>query len=637
MSFLKIIRDKYGDKKSSIKCPNQQGFSLSHWRLTFQTYNNRSNEDRKLYEAGLWFHKRFELIRNELKEIYYEDTKENLIRFQVGSLNWDIKKIIEENLFFDISDQTQSLSISRSVERASDYEHFIDSARFPLRDVLKQRRKNDSRSHTQKDLFTWLKKTREISILYHCLEDRFNSCLWNEWYIENIGTENEEFDLIRPIDHQKEIIFKINLSRWQSLNLELIDSWINYTSKPEKDFLLNLPRLSSHPEDEGQKMKLEIVSLTPSSSVLPPLEVFSITRVFKYSFFPEEFYKTPLPKMNNLNLIQMLEGWRFISSLTNHISVNHKDKEELLSIENLLKYSANFLKTDLANLICDATSISFEQALKFIDILTFKDDRDDIWLKPLIQINDKDLTIVFEALKADPVRLASNWLKEAKFEIGMKGKIFENYARDRLNQKKNLSNAEVYLHEFKYDHGDIDLILRVGNKIIICELKCSLYPVNSIDEHNYFQDLHEGAIQVRRNVNFVKANTNDFLRKINLEIMIDDSLLVYPAIISNLPLATGMKINDIPIVDLRIVEQYLCEGKFIKYSQMTETGFKPLNEQVQFYSSEQEAEERLIDYLENPPQIKEFMEDIIWARTPVNNLGADLKPAYAARCVLQMP
>jgi hypothetical protein len=635
MSFLKIVRDKYGDKKSSIKCPNQQGFSLSHWKLTFQTYN-RSSEDRKFYEAGLWFHKRFELIRNELKEISYKDTKENLIRFQVGSLNWDIKKCVKNNLFFDISSQAESMSISRSIERASDYENLIDSARFPLSDVLKQKGKSTSMSCIESALFTWLNKTREVSILYHGLENLFNACLWNEWYIEQQNTEIGNIDLLRPIDYQKYIIFKINLNRFKSLSLESIDSWINHTPKSAKDFLLNLPRLSTQIEDQGQRIKLG-VSKAPPSFDFPPLEILSINHLLTDSFFSKEFYEIPLSKMKNLSLMQMLKGWRFIYSLSNYIDENLKDDEESFSAENLLKYSPKFKKIDLANLICDTTSISFEQSVKFIDVLTFKDVRDDLWLKPLIQINDSDLTVVFEALKTDPIRLASNWLKEADFDIGKKGKVFERYARERLQEKNNLSNVEVYLNEFKYKAGDIDLILRVGNIIIICEIKCSLPPVNALDEYNYFQDLRKGAYQASRNVNFVKNNINNFLKKVNFKAMRNDSVFVYPAIISNLPLATGMKFNGIPVVDLRIIERYICEGKFIKYSQMTAKGFTPLNDQVQFYSSEKEAEERLIDYLENPPQIKEFMEDIVWARVPVNNLGADLKPAYAARCVLQMP
>lgn len=83
-SFAKRV----GSKKLLPKQPQQKEFSRKQWENEFLSTVCPSSEDERLYKSGLWFHKHFEEIGNQLNKIAkYNDKFENLIRFQVGAIN----------------------------------------------------------------------------------------------------------------------------------------------------------------------------------------------------------------------------------------------------------------------------------------------------------------------------------------------------------------------------------------------------------------------------------------------------------------------------------------------------------------------------------------------------------------------
>ncbi len=60
-TFVKLVR------AGKIKQPTQKSFTVDKWRDAFNSINQPSDEDAKLYSSGLWFHDRLETIRDILK------------------------------------------------------------------------------------------------------------------------------------------------------------------------------------------------------------------------------------------------------------------------------------------------------------------------------------------------------------------------------------------------------------------------------------------------------------------------------------------------------------------------------------------------------------------------------------------
>jgi len=207
-------------------------------------------------------------------------------------------------------------------------------------------------------------------------------------------------------------------------------------------------------------------------------------------------------------------------------------------------------------------------------------------------------------------------------EIDEKGHEFEQVAYKRLRDKNQISIVEVYPSLKKVGMGkfreETDLTLRIGQKIIVCELKCTLFPSTPNQLHNYYQELGKGADQAQKKSDFVKDNLGDFFVLTGASSCSTEEFTVLPLVISNLPFATGYAFQNVPVIDLRILEQYL-KGRWIPDSLLTKQGFEPLGQEVHFYSSEKEAEERLEEYLKNPPQIQEVRKKLRWEEVPVGN------------------
>ncbi len=166
--------------------------------------------------------------------------------------------------------------------------------------------------------------------------------------------------------------------------------------------------------------------------------------------------------------------------------------------------------------------------------------------------------------------------------------------------------------------------------ILVCEIKCTTFPVEAPQIYNYYSYLDEiGSSQANRSARYVRNNLLLFLNKMGLSNLSSDSVKILPVVISNLPLATGLNFNGVPVVDLRILEQFINSGKYTKFSYLMSEDLCP-GEEIKFYSSEDEAEDRIEEYLNNPPQVKVYEQYISWVNIPIEYLEADCNRTYKA-------
>jgi hypothetical protein len=75
-------------QQSSVKQPTQLGFSESEWEKAFRSYTSDTEDDRRVYEAGLWFADQLTAVRQALEA--FPDApcdKSKLWRFYVAAVN----------------------------------------------------------------------------------------------------------------------------------------------------------------------------------------------------------------------------------------------------------------------------------------------------------------------------------------------------------------------------------------------------------------------------------------------------------------------------------------------------------------------------------------------------------------------
>jgi hypothetical protein len=644
MSFIEIVRkhcrEKY--KKSPIKLPYEENFSIAHWASTFRACNDGSIQDRRLYEAGRWFYKRFEILKRKTSALYSKELPKNVTRLQVGLINWDCKQAeLSFNNYME-SNKDRGISIADMSDSSAYIEGLINASRYSIAKALREQCNSASCPANTVNIFDdWLDINKEISILYNGISSLFQECLWNDWYIISTTEENNDIDIIQPSNLNTIENYHINLLRWKSISeAGLIYEWVCHTPIQKKERILrSIPsRIYGDVYNEDGRIKLKVGNFKVDNLNDIPFEIFAQADLRKNSFFTEKFYTEALPGTENLNLQQILHGWGLIVGLAEDIYSKLVDKSR--SHNTLLEYSSYFSQSELENLMESILCISSKQASKIIDLLTFKNEDHDLWDRPLVKIDDDSIVIILKALIANPIRLASRLLNELGFKkMGDKGKFFEEFARNSLAQKNKLNNAQIYLRNYPFNDGkvgDIDLVLAIGNVVLLCETKCSTFPSEANQIYNYYESLKKGSLQANRSAKYVSNNLSSFLNEVSFINLSPASVKILPVVISNYPLATGLSFNDMPVIDLRILEQFIGDGKYEKFSCATSESLFPITE-IQFYYSESEAENGIEEYLRNPPQVITHKQDVSWFKNSIEYFEGDFNRAYEARIKVDIP
>ncbi|WP_309479990.1 hypothetical protein [Brevibacillus agri] len=76
------------------------------------------------------------------------------------------------------------------------------------------------------------------------------------------------------------------------------------------------------------------------------------------------------------------------------------------------------------------------------------------------------------------------------------------------------------------------------------------------DVHNAIKRLSDGALQLKRKINFVQKH-NDYFSEILNGV---EGKPIYSAVICNYPHFTGMKLHDVPIIDFMALATYFGHG-----------------------------------------------------------------------------
>lgn len=609
---------------------------MHRWRSAFINNNDGSYEDRRIYEAGVFFDTRLKIIRDQFNHIVIPGSKNLSIKYLVGYLNLQNSygEIKEKEAIF----QKKGFDITEVLKYQSESESLIEASRYPINEMLNSAQINISEDVSLDNILSFLEK-RRTSILYHGFEKLFNKCLWEGYFVEQHDSNKQEIDVIKPSNKREIERYEINNTRWSSIvQVGQVLEWQFSTSDSVKESLLNSPKISASPIDKDQRVKLHLSPPDRHSNLELTTEVFLDAYFMKNSQYPENFYEEPLKKLNGLTLIEMILMRHLISSLIRslQIEVSNNVKNRIINEDEFLNACPIIYRSELTNVLASAINISQKKANTFIELLIFKNAKSDLFKTPFIELSSNDLAIILKAAESpNPLRLFSGWMQKAKYDIGKKGSTFEKHARSKLLRVNKLSSVDIYPEEFWFNdgkEGDIDLILKLGNKILVCELKCSIFPVEPHEVFDYFAYLKDvGVRQALRSKKFIERNKNILSDKFNFNVDVYQNITVIPIVISNLFFATGYVHCDVPIVDLRIIEQYLSDGYFYKYSSFSASERpQPQGEKIYFYQSEEEAEENLIQYLLHPPQVYEHFSSVSWVATPSSI--SDLAPHFNLVC-----
>jgi hypothetical protein len=327
------------------------------------------------------------------------------------------------------------------------------------------------------------------------------------------------------------------------------------------------------------------------------------------------FMEEPLPKFNGATLREIIHGWRMIKSLCDVLLsvVAGTTKSHCIDIN---RSSPSVCVHVLDSMIAKALGISLDRAKNVCNALTFSGARDsDIWAQPLIKLEDDYQIVVACAHAARLTPLADVWLRLGGFPLTDRGPAFEKLCRDRIKDavRESFISNSCYLHEDSFEFSplpkvseQIDVLLIVGDTVVVFEAKCLLWPDDPIQFANYVDTVSGAAEQALRKRDFLATHQHAFIDRIaNFGYTFGGKPTFVGAVLLSNEAYSGSEINGISIVDLPIVEQFFSNK--IVHLELAREGEKPQHNTEKIFASEEEASIKLQSYLKEPPQTRVFL------------------------------
>lgn len=228
------------------------------------------------------------------------------------------------------------------------------------------------------------------------------------------------------------------------------------------------------------------------------------------------------------------------------------------------KYQFKISEKTLISLIHNITEYKHDEILDLLKVF-INYGASSFWDKPLLKIDQYYFIGIHSLISVSTPYLIDTWLKEEFNNFDMKGKLFEKFLKDeisRLCEKKNFFSKIIHQQNFsiintkdksKKIKEEIDFIWETKNTIIIAEVKCMNYPFTKVINYNNLKTLEKASEQIIRKTNFLLNNKTAF-PDINL------NKKVLSCIITNYPIFSGIKINNIPVLDIGLFVNYIDVG-----------------------------------------------------------------------------
>ena len=353
-----------------------------------------------------------------------------------------------------------------------------------------------------------------------------------------------------------------------------------------------------------------------------------LARVYT-GIFLDEF----LPATGTLALTcrELCKAWWVIADL-GQVLVDEIGDRTLGDPASLALTACTWPTEALAAAIADALVIDLPRAEVILSLLTLNPPStfalfdQSLWWTPVVPAaNGRCHLLLAPLFIGNPVRLVEHWLEiggiSDQRNVKGRGKPFEANVRatlrDRAIANPMITDAIVLEHGLKRKDGseEIDLLMRIGNTVIIGEVKCFLSPVEPTDRFNYLIALKSAAEQARRKADWVDANRTMALGALGVtdpERIAKMQLL--PIVVLNQGHGLGLSIGGVPITDLHFLALIVGSAEY-----QSDTGFATggmAGAMFTFYRSQLELEASLPKLLADPPPLRRYKSAITWRAEP---------------------
>lgn len=289
----------------------------------------------------------------------------------------------------------------------------------------------------------------------------------------------------------------------------------------------------------------------------------------------------------------------------------------------------------LIDAVAESLRLTRERASALVDFLTFdvraKDAQQcEPWTQPMIGVGDDHLLLLFAPLLWGATRRNVNiWLRQMGADLAQRGHAFERYVREMLGVAAHRSpigaSVKVLGHALKFNlpataelrYEDIDLLMLIGETLVVAEVKCFLQPAEPAETHHHRNKVIEASKQLERKVRTIAAHDKSFRKQcLKRNFKLPETFHVQPLLILNGPAHCGLPLGRIPVVDMNIMLAFF-QGS-IRQNIVSSVAEGVLSAQLlHLFDNVQQAQARLSDYLMNPPQLAAYRDAVVRRRSTI--------------------
>lgn len=604
--------------------------SLNTFSRTIQRDKNITfdKEDPITLISSYWFNKYYKMLYNDLNRAILNTTgnKDILIARVMSALNRDVyvlrnstidKRNEVKNFIFE---DMVKFKVKSSIDTFGnvDVQSLVDVSVDILNIFLNYIRYIDKPE--EKKSKTDIEQRREILIiiricnLIYNVKNAYDTAVWENGYVfydkisEKLEVKYKNSDYVITT-RSGDFRLRRNIFGAIMQFYELWNGDNNFQNLIKKNYeLLRKDKILYKIRYNQGKLSFQFRSGIDKEALLLN-EVSQVNLDVYYSFIDNKL----LPKLDNLNLSMLILMFSEIQLIFKRILDYKIDNTEINKIEDLEKFSYKIHENEMIKYLSLKTNFSDNQIKQFLKLLTYSGGRYDLWKRPLIKVQDYYSTSILIISEANILFLVDEWLSLGGYSLEKRGKLFEEYIKQDLTedlQEKKYNFKIANKNKFRNLAGnfeEIDLLLNTKHSLIVGEIKCITYPLEPRDYNNALERLRKGAQQIIRKSKFIQDNIREFSNDIGT---IENKEII-KLVITNYPFFSGMKIDDVVIVDFFLLKAYVNTGKLVKMKVESNKGkvttSKDHNIEV-FYDNEDDFSRNIKQYMENAPSINELRE-----------------------------
>lgn len=611
-NFIEKIRS------GQIPGPTNRKFKIETWVKEWNALKDESSEEeKKIYEAGIVFNETLKELRNELEQIFkkqapkIKNSRYLELLFSISNRNtFLIKKIGEGN-----KDKIINLLHTTSKSNKAGIEFSVDELIHSAVDGFEKAIENCIKRIKEKSeipigeqpakVLHFIELESYFSQVYGTCESYWNALIWRDFdFIEH--SKEEKVYEVKQKKTPKEIAYETSNLRKRKLHAHQVGILSNNTFWKffENDLYIK-------PIGSGKNKDLKIEKLEKAD---PEIQLHNAQLKTSGFYLEDEFPVSLLEKNNKhgFNIKEALEVFRALSLLSTLYERKYPENSEVSTPAKLMEYCTRVKKHKLIIATAKATKLDATKTEEILDFLTFKGKETDLWCHPLVEVETGKYCLLTSALSSPVLtRVVENWLAVLKVEMTEKGYRYERTSLNDLNsnlEKNRLASdydkATTKIIKVNGTKEEIDIIFRVGSTVFIGEAKSIVTTDSPISYYRAIKTLEGAAGQVKRKTEFIKENIDESLKRLGWKITSNDIKNFTPFIINSNKIYSGFSIEDVPIVDDKIISRYFESGDFPILSIPEDKKMRHIA-WFEIYKTEHELENNLGKYLKSPPQILE--------------------------------